>query len=85
MTQPENYEYEKNNTNLERINLAKEIHKKSNEIYRKFAKANELIIVDLAEFVNGKNQYFYDAIHYNDKGSQFIAIKIFENTKNLLN
>jgi hypothetical protein len=76
ITQPENY---KNSSKmfLEQYNLVKEMHKKSNDMYREFAKTNKLVIVDLAKIMNNRNEFFYDEIHYNDKGSEFIGSKNF--------
>jgi len=82
ITQPHNYEIKKNDIFWERFNLNTKIHDRTNNLLREFANLNQLKFVDLAFYMNNKNEYFYDEIHYNDNGSKFVAKKIFETMKN---
>ncbi len=86
ITQPQNYEnYREKDFLLKEIDLRIKLHKRTNEMYRKFAKDNNLNIVELSDKFDDKNEYFYDIIHYNDKGSQEIAKEISKNFKNFFN
>ncbi|MEE8341074.1 MAG: SGNH/GDSL hydrolase family protein [Candidatus Neomarinimicrobiota bacterium] len=44
-----------------------------NEIIREVAKTNEIPIIDLAKIVPQEKKYMYDALHYTDTGSKFVA------------
>jgi hypothetical protein len=44
-----------------------------NDIIRGVAKTNEIPIIDLAKIVPQEKEYMYDAMHYNDTGSKFVA------------
>ena len=56
-----------------------------NEIIREVAKANEILLIDLAKLVPQEKEYMYDVLHYNDTGSIFAANIISEHLTNLIN
>lgn len=44
-----------------------------NDIVRDVSKTNDIPIIDLAILVPQEKEYMYDALHFNDNGSKFVA------------
>ena len=55
-----------------------------NEIIRDLAKTNNIPLIDLARLVPQEKEYMYDALHFNDNGSIFVANIISEKLINLI-
>jgi lysophospholipase L1-like esterase len=56
-----------------------------NESIKEVGKDNNVPVIDLAQKVPQTNEYFYDVIHFNDKGSTLVAKIIAEELSNVLN
>ncbi len=60
-------------------------HKHFNNIIRKVAKEEEILLIDLKEKVSANDhKYLYDLYHYNDEGSMLVAGIIAEELQSLL-
>ena len=82
MTQPNNIiHFDSFTMDKDHYNLIKKLHDETNEILTIFAKENKLQVIDLAQLMNNRDEYFYDAYHYNDEGSKIIAKTIFNHAK----
>jgi lysophospholipase L1-like esterase len=57
-------------------------HHKFNEKLQEIAKKEELLLIDLASQVPSNNQYIYDLVHLNAKGSVLTANIISKEIKN---
>lgn len=55
-----------------------EIYSSINQLIRKVAKEEKVILVDLAELIPSTSEYMYDSLHFNDKGSSLAAKHISE-------
>ena len=51
----------------------KDIYDAFNEAIRNVGEANNILVIDLARTVPQENDYMYDAVHFNDNGSIFVA------------
>ncbi|NHZ87096.1 MAG: hypothetical protein GWP19_14685, partial [Planctomycetia bacterium] len=56
-----------------------------NDITRKVAKENEVYLIDLENIIPQDSAYFYDQVHYNEKGSKYVASIISEHLINIIN
>jgi len=56
-----------------------------NDIIRKVASDNEIPLIDLENIVPQDSTYFYDQVHFNDKGSRLVASIISEHLINIIN
>jgi lysophospholipase L1-like esterase len=54
-----------------------------NQIIREVAREENIILIDLDKLVPKDANYFYDSVHVNDKGSEFIAEVVSEHLKNI--
>jgi len=58
------------------------LYQKTNEIVRAVAKEEGVLLIDLDVQIPSTNEYIYDSIHLNTKGSQLVAEKITDALKN---
>lgn len=58
------------------------LYQKTNEIVRTVAKEEGVLLIDLDVQIPSTNEYIYDSVHLNTKGSQLVAEKITDALKN---
>ena len=52
------------------------LYKKANDVVRKVAKEEDVYLIDLDKFIPSTQEYMYDLVHLNTKGSELVARKI---------
>lgn len=61
-----------------------EIYNSMNDVIREIGKINNIIVVDLDREIPHSDEYLYDIVHFNDKGSIFASEIIANNLLNVI-